>query len=141
MPSERVPDRRRAERRLPAADEPLSRIRLRAGRELATIDVSDTGLLAEGEMRLLPGTHVDVHLVTRDGRLLVRSRVVRAFVCHVAPNQIRYRGALAFETSVQTAVIGYPLPDRSESPAAQQGNPYPDAAATVATSLQEPSFG
>ena len=92
-------------------------------------------------MRLLPGTRVDVHLMTQDGRLLVRSRVVRAFVCHVAPQQIRYRGALAFETPVQTAVIGYPMPARSELPADHQGNPYPDAGATLATSLQKSSFG
>ena len=95
--SSRAIERRRSPRRIPAPDEPSSRIRLRAGREFVTVDISSTGLLAEGETRLLPGTHVDVHLVTRDGRLLVRSRVVRAFVCHVSHHEIRYRGALAFD--------------------------------------------
>jgi hypothetical protein len=123
--SERAVERRRAARRLVAGDEPLSQIRLRAGRQLAVIDVSDSGLLAEGEMRLLPGTHVDVHLVTDEGRLLIRSRVVRAFVCHVSAATIRYRGALAFDRAVQTAVAGYAIPEGLNAPPATEGNPYP----------------
>src|SRR5687767_15871818 len=119
-------ERRLAPRRRPADDESLARARLRAGRELTVVDLSNRGALVEGTARLLPGTHVDVHLVTRDGRLLVRSRVVRAFVCHVAANQIRYRGALAFETPVQTAEIGYPMPPASETPIELQGSGYPD---------------
>ena len=129
--SERRFERRRAVRRVPASDEPLSQIRLRAGRELTAVNVSDVGLLAEGEMRLLPGTHVDVHLVTRDGRLLVRSRVVRAFVCHVGPHQIRYRGALAFDRPVHTAAVGYPMPGASEARKDNEGSPYPDADAVL----------
>ena len=77
MLNEGMSDRRRSPRRTPARDEPLSQVRLRAGRQLEVINVSDTGLLAEGEMRLLPGTHVDVHLVTAEGRSLIRSRVIR----------------------------------------------------------------
>jgi hypothetical protein len=135
--SERAVERRRTARRLVAGDEPLSQIRLRAGRQLAVINISDSGLLAEGEMRLLPGTHVDVHLVTDDGRLLIRSRVVRAFVCHVSAATIRYRGALAFDravqtalqtalqTAVQTTVPGYAIPEGLNEPPATEGNPYP----------------
>jgi hypothetical protein len=120
--SERTVDRRRAPRRIVAGDEPLSQVRLRAGRQLAVIDICDTGLMAEGEMRLLPGTHVDVHLVTSDGRLLVRSRVVRAFVSQVSASTIRYRGALVFERPVRT---GYAIPEGEEAPPAVEGNPYP----------------
>jgi hypothetical protein len=92
-------------------------------------------------MRLLPGTHVDVHLVTCDGRLLVRSRVVRALVSHVSASAIRYRGALAFERPVRTAVAGYAIPEGSEAPLAGEGNPYPHAgpgaaAASVSRSSQ-----
>ena len=93
-------DRRRAARRIPSADEALSRIRLRAGRELAVLDVSCSGALVEGEVRLLPGTHTDVHLLTASGRVLVRSRIVRAYVAAVSSNRIVYRGALAFEQAV-----------------------------------------
>jgi hypothetical protein len=138
--SEPFRERRRAARRVTSADEPVSQVRLRAGRELTVLDISDTGLLAEGEMRLLPGSHVDVHLVTRDGRLLVRSRVVRAFVCRVAANQIRYRGALAFETPVQTAAIGYPMPPASETPIEVQGSRYPDGQSPETASIIQPAF-
>jgi len=126
LPTERVIERRRAPRRTPASDEPLSQIRLRAGRQLSVIDVSNIGLMAEGEMRLLPGTHVEVHLVTSDGRLLVRSRVVRAFVHHVSASQIRYRGALAFSHLVHTASVGYAIPESLDGRPGMSGNPYPD---------------
>jgi hypothetical protein len=121
-------ERRRSPRRRPASDEPLSQIRLRAGRQLEVIDVSDTGLLAQGDMRLLPGTHVDVHLVTAEGRLLIRSRVIRAFVWRVCRDRIEYRGAMAFERPVSTAAIGYPMPEAAEASNAPSGNPYPDRA-------------
>ena len=132
--SDAVVERRRTARRSVAGDEPLSQIRLRAGRQLAVIDISDLGLLAEGEMRLLPGTHVDVHLVTNEGRLLIRSRVVRAFVCHVSASTIRYRGALSFDRAVQTTFAGYAIPGDTSGPTATEGNPYPDRAPASALS-------
>lgn len=116
MRSDRGVDRRRVPRRIPATDEPLSHIRLRAGRELLVVDLSDAGLLAEGNMRLLPGTHVEVHLITKEGRVLVRSRVVRAYVCHVSGDSIRYRGALLFDRHVDTANAGYAVPDALIAP-------------------------
>ena len=133
-------ERRRAARRVPAPDEPLSQMRLRAGRELAAVNVSDVGVLAEGEMRLLPGTHVDVHLVTREGRLLMRSRVVRAYVYRVGPHQIRYRGALTFDRPVATAAVEYPIPEASGGEREGSGNPYPDAASLIVLAPSEPSF-
>lgn len=139
MHSERVIDRRRTARRSVAGDEPLSQVRLRAGRQLAVIDISDLGLLAEGEMRLLPGTHVDVHLVTCDGRLLVRSRVVRAFVCHVSASTIRYRGALAFERPVETSIAGYAIPGALDVPNVAPGNAYPVSDLSSALSPVSPS--
>jgi hypothetical protein len=126
LPSEQTIERRRAPRRAPAVDEPLRRVRLRAGRELLVIDVSDAGILTEGVMRLLPGTHVDVHLVTRDGRQLIRSRVVRAFVHYLESDLIRYRGALAFDRRIDTAGFGYAVPGVLASNAAVRGNAYPE---------------
>ena len=96
-------ERRRHERRRLLAAEPLAVARLRTGRELMVLDVSESGALVEGTPRLLPGTHLDLHLLTRHGRLLVRGRVTRAHVCHVAADVIRYRSAVAFESSVDTA--------------------------------------
>ena len=137
--TERAFERRRARRRVPAPDEPLSQIRLRAGRELMAVNVSDVGVLAEGEMRLLPGTHVDVHLVTREGRLLIRSRVVRAYVHSVEPHQIRYRGALSFDRLVGTAAVGYPVPEAGDGSIEPLGNPYPAEADVPVLTLSEPS--
>ena len=139
MLNEGVRDRRRSPRRTPATDEPLSQVRLRAGRQLDVINVSDAGLLAEGEMRLLPGTHVDVHLVTAEGRLLVRSRVVRAFVCRVCRDRIDYRGAVVFERPVSTAAVGYLMPAVADASNTQSGKPYPDPAPTVHALNAEPS--
>ena len=112
-----APDRRRVGRRTPADDEPLSRVRLRAGRDLLVIDVSNAGALVEGAARLLPGTHVDVHMVTRDGRLLVRGRVVRAYVSRLEPTGVHYRGAVAFESAVDTAAADLRVPDVLAPPA------------------------
>src|SRR5688500_10171036 len=99
-------ERRQAKRRTPGRDEPISRIRLRAGRELSLVDVSDTGALVEGPVRLLPGTHIDVHVVTRDGRVLVRSRVSRCTVVAVSADVVCYRGALVFDRPIDTAPPG-----------------------------------
>ena len=129
-----IVERRRGPRRIPAVDEPISQVRLRAGRELAVVDVSDTGILVEGVMRLLPGTHVDVHLVTGEGRLLVRSRVVRASVCHVTAECIRYRGALAFDRIVDTTTVGYAVPEARGASLGAPGKAYPDHGVAVAAS-------
>jgi len=98
-------ERRRAPRRIPGRDESLSRVRLRTGRELAVIDLSTVGALVEGSARLLPGTHVDVHVMTRDGRVLVRSRVSRASVFRLQADLVMYRAALAFDRTIDTRRI------------------------------------
>jgi hypothetical protein len=107
------PERRRAVRRTPHADESLSRVRLRTGRELAVIDISSAGALIEGTTRLLPGTRSDVHVVTRHGRLLVRTRVIRSFIWRLERDVVCYRTALEFDTAVETD--GPALSERSES--------------------------
>ena len=130
-------ERRRAARRAPANDEPLARVRLRAGRELAVIDISNNGALVEGVARLLPGTHADVHVVTRNGRVLVRSRITRACVCRVDAEQLCYRGALAFEQAVDTSPAGYVLPEVLIDRVAALGNAYPEAKDTASAIANE----
>ena len=117
-------ERRLKPRRFTDADEPIRTVRLRAGRDVEAIDVSDGGVLVEGASRLLPGTHVDVHVITRDGRVLVRSRVVRARVTAISPGEVRYRCALAFDHLVDT---GYPVPITAAGQAALTGTRYPPA--------------
>ena len=100
MPIEAA-ERRRLRRWAPGATDALSRVRLRAGRELAVINVSGGGALVEGAARLLPGTHVDVHVTAALGRVLVRARVVRCTVWSLTADVVHYRGALAFESPVE----------------------------------------
>jgi len=129
-------DRRRAPRRRPHASEPLSRVRVRAGRELDVIDISSTGALVEGEARLLPGRHLDVHVVSSTGRTLARSRVVRAFVSELASDRVLYRGALAFDQPLQLApapalspslidTAGNNLPSLTFTETSREGSDYP----------------
>lgn len=75
---------------------------MRTGHELTVIDLSDAGALVEGAVRLLPGTRIDVHVMTRGGRVLTRARLTRARVSALAADRVIYRGALAFEAPVDT---------------------------------------
>ena len=103
-------ERRRATRRSPDPGEPLARVRLRGGRDVVVNNISSSGVLLEGENRLLPGTHVDVHVTTRQGRVLVRARVVRASVFRLRADSVGYFSALSFETLVDTTAHGYMVP-------------------------------
>ena len=96
-------ERRRAVRRIPAATDPLSRARLRTGPELAVTEISNFGASVRTSARLLPGTHVDVHLMTTAGRVLRRARVARAAVWTIDATCIAYQVALAFDASVDTS--------------------------------------
>lgn len=118
-------ERRRTSRRVPAAEESLARVRLRTGREMTVINISSGGVLVEGSTRLLPGTHADVHVVTRHGRTLVRSRVLRSIVWHLEADAVSYRTALAFEVSVDTEPAGYPVPAGIPMSEGGGGNSYP----------------
>ena len=125
-------ERRRTGRRVPAAGEPISRVRLRTGRELLVVDVGDAGALVEGTARLLPGTHFDVHIVTVEGRVLVRSRVARSAVVRLDADGICYRSALAFDRTIDTGAFGYALPAATDSEPSAGGSPYPRVDAPTA---------
>jgi hypothetical protein len=99
-------------------------MRLRAGRDLTVLDVSSGGAFVQGEARLLPGTHVEVHVITPAGRVLVRSRVLRAFVARLERDRVEYRGALAFERQVEFS-LGYRVPSVPPTVAATPGTSYP----------------
>lgn len=130
-------ERRRTARRAPAPEEPLSRVRFRTGRDASVVNASDWGVLVEGVARLLPGTHIDVHVVTRDGRVLVRSRVLRAWVCALSADVIQYRSALAFERAVDTAAIGYVIPTVLVDAAAPAGSGYPEEQGQQSTPITD----
>ena len=95
------------------------------------MDLSHGGALVEGA-RLLPGTHVDVHVTTREGRVLVRSRVVRAYVVDLRSNAVRYRSALAFDRPIDTSrAPGYAMPSLALASREEQGSDYPVNATSV----------
>jgi hypothetical protein len=129
-------ERRVAGRRIPEAGEPLARVRLRTGRDLEVCDVSDGGVQVDGQARLLPGTHVDVHVVSLTGRVLVRCRVVRSVVSRLDPAGVCYRSALAFQQPVDTRTAGYGLPGAVGEATAAEGSRYP-ALATQAVPPHE----
>jgi hypothetical protein len=124
-------ERRGAVRRVPRPEEALSRVRLRLGRELTVVDVSSSGIFLEGLTRLLPNTHTDIHIVTRNGRVLVRARVVRALVWRLERDVVRYRTALAFDSVVDTEPPalsesnGYAVPAENPGNIEATGNHYP----------------
>jgi hypothetical protein len=120
-------DRRQAVRRTPQPDESLARVRLRTGRELAVVDISSTGALVEGLTRLLPGTRAEVHVVTRQGRVLVRTRVVRALVWQLRSDLVCYRTALAFDSPVDINIEEYSLPAKTPAIDGGAGSLYPSA--------------
>jgi hypothetical protein len=128
-------ENRTTNRRVPLAGEPLSRIRLRTGREMSVLDVGNGGVLVEGRVRLLPGTHLDVHVVTREGRVLVRSRVVRCWVAVLQADTVSYRGALAFDRVVDTAPNGYAFPDGLRAAGRPGGSDYPPPHSPTAVAL------
>jgi hypothetical protein len=108
-------ERRRNGRWTPSPVDALSRVRLRGGRELVVVNVSITGALVEGTARLLPGTHLDVHLTATQGRLLVRARVLRCAVYAMTADVITYRGALAFGEPVDLPPVGMAAPQTNET--------------------------
>ena len=66
-------------------------------------EISDVGACVRTNARLLPGTHVDVHLMTTGGRVLRRARVVRAAVWGLEATGIEFQVALAFDTPVDSS--------------------------------------
>lgn len=91
------------------------------------IDISPSGAQVECRSRLLPNTHLDIHIVLRSGRVLIRCRVVRATVCHVEADLVRYRVGLAFDHPLDTTA-GYPVPGGFAHEFRPTGSAYPDFA-------------
>jgi hypothetical protein len=89
------------------------------------IDASSWGALTETRERLLPGRHLDVHVVSSAGRALVRARVTRACVSRLEADAIDYRAALAFDRAVDVNPLGYAVPVPAVSAGDPRGTSYP----------------
>ena len=129
---------RRSVRRGVDAGEPLSFARLRTGGSLRVIDASSWGALVETRERLLPGRHLDVHVVSSTGRALVRARVTRAHVARLASDAIDYRAALAFDRAVNVDPAGYAVHRFVVSAAGPAGSSYPANVASGDIEFVEP---
>ncbi len=121
-----MPERRGCPRRTPNGDELLARTRLRTGPELEVVDIADGGVRATTTSRLLPGTHVDVHVVTRMGRVLRRARVARASVTIVGPDRLVYEVALCFDAPIDSAAVRVVPTPRRLAGQAGTGEALPD---------------
>lgn len=131
-------ERRKAARREVAADEPLSHARLRTGGQLLVLDASAWGALTECTERLLPGRRLDVHVISVEGRVLVRSCVARAFVCRLAADAVHYRAALAFDRAIDVRADGYQVPARVLPPDIPRGSDYPQRIVSGDIEFAEP---
>ena len=79
--------------------------RLRPGRSVALVDLSCEGALVEADARLLPGTRVELQLGGPMGEVRVGAQVLRCEVIALQGGRsVRYRGALAFEQSLDLYV-------------------------------------
>lgn len=87
-------------------EESLRRVKLRIGPDLTVIDISGSGVLVEGTARLAPGARIDVHVVPRSGRILVRTTVVRAWVCRLRGDSVTYRAGLRFDQPIGVEASG-----------------------------------
>ena len=79
--------------------------------------------------RLLPGRHLDVHVISAQGRVLVRARVARAFVFHLAADCVDYHAALAFDRAVDVRAEGYAMPAPIPVGENDEGTRYPNTGA------------
>jgi hypothetical protein len=119
-------ERRRGIRRSVSQDEPLGHARLRTGGRLRILEASSWGALAQTTDRLLPGRQLDVHIVSADGRALVRCRVARAFVVKVDADVMHYQVALSFDRAIDVRLDGYALPPPVLVGEADRGIAYPE---------------
>jgi hypothetical protein len=84
--------------------------------------------LTESTERLLPGRHLDVHVISVGGRVLVRSRVARTFVSRLEADAVYYRAALAFDRAIEVHADGYVVPLAPLPAEIAPGSAYPHRA-------------
>jgi hypothetical protein len=95
-----VVDRRGARRSRTPSEHGVVLARVRPGHAASVVDISAHGALIETAHRLLPGSHVDLHLATSHERAVIRGRVLRCSVASVLATCIWYHGAVHFDRSL-----------------------------------------
>ena len=93
-------DRRLSVRRAGKECAWLVAARLRPGRDIRVVDLSDGGALIEGLVRLMPGSSVELHVRCLEARHTIRGRVLRCFVSAIRRDGVEYRAALGFDRPI-----------------------------------------
>jgi hypothetical protein len=75
----------------------LKRVRLTSGPAVSLIDLSVYGAYFEVDCRLQRGELTNLELVAEDERETVAGHIIRAEICSLSADAVRYRGALEFE--------------------------------------------
>jgi hypothetical protein len=95
------PERRAFGRKQPAGGSELRTARVRAGREVTIVNVSGSGVLVEGRMRMLPGIQIELQVMDARSLRRLTGRVVRCHVAHICPVRgVLYRAGVMFDQVV-----------------------------------------
>jgi hypothetical protein len=94
-------ERRLWPRRAASGCRPVIGARVRPGRDVRLVDLSQGGALIEGATRLLPGSIVELQLLVDNVRHELRGTVVRSVVKALDhAGRVHYRAAVCFEGAV-----------------------------------------
>ncbi|HUL74586.1 MAG TPA: PilZ domain-containing protein [Vicinamibacterales bacterium] len=139
---------RRVFPRVPAEQLPVT-AGFAPGPDVRLVDLSRGGARFECERRLLPGSTVALRLVTPDGTLVVRGRVVRSRIAKIDQSGLVYEVAAAFNENLTTlaeeadrsAASGAPdQPATSEESAPPaDASSWPDTVTTVTATVTQSS--
>jgi len=129
---------RRVFRRLPAEQLPVTAA-FAPGPDVRLVDLSRGGARFECERRLLPGSTVALRLVTPDGTVVVRGRVVRSRIAKIDQTGLVYEVAAAFNETLTALAddAGAEAAPASDAPAAADDAP-PSAEASANDTDQWP---
>jgi PilZ domain-containing protein len=144
---------RRVFRRLAADQLPVTAA-FAPGPDVRLVDLSRGGARFECERRLLPGSSVALRLVTPDGTVVVRGRVVRSRIAKIDQHGLVYEVAAAFNETLTTladdgdeaaAVAADASPAEGTAPAVEAGaaasdaDQWPDVITTVTATVTQSS--
>jgi hypothetical protein len=111
--------------RIPAEALPNVSAKLATGPDIRLVDLSRGGARFECEKRLLPGAKVALRLVTPDGTLVVRGRVVRSRIVRLERGGLGYDAAIAFNETLSQMLEEPNALAPTAAPPAQEGQAAP----------------
>ncbi len=103
-------ERRRA-RRWPLRGD-STKVRLRGGQEARALDIAPGGILLETNLRLRPGSAVEVLVTHADHTARLRGRIVRCYISRLHASKVSYQGAVQFDEEAPWLALdagGYPV--------------------------------